>query len=146
MNIQSGKVRGSAPRRKQGGSFGGKLAAAFRIAMILALAGGLANVYIYLNQKIAETEREIRTTRNDIHNTEREIDNLRIRREHFRAWPHIRQAIARFDLKLQPADPRQVRKLVIIPPALAPQVSVASRAPADRESRRTTSSTRWSQR
>ena len=100
----------------------------------------------YLNQKIAETEREIRAARNDIHNTEREIDNLRIRREHFCAWPHIRQAIARFDLKLQPADPRQVRKLVVIPPALAPQVSVASRAPGAGENRRTPSVTRWSQR
>lgn len=141
MNIQSGKMRNPRRTRKNAGSsLGAKLVFAFRITMILAVAGGLANAYIYLNQKISETEREILQTKKMIHDTEREIDNLRIKREALSAWPHIRDSINRFDLKLKAPDPRQVRKLAIIPPAMAGKVAAAI------ENRQAANAARFSQR
>ena len=132
MNIQPGKnkcVRKSRP--VQQGSPGGKLAAVFRFAFVVAAVAGLLNTYIFLNQKITETERAIRRT----HQTEREIAQLRIRREQLSAWPHIRAMIARFDLRLHEAAPGQVSKIAILSPVQAarmPLESVASAAPAVR--------------
>lgn len=129
MNIQSGKVRGGQPRtRNTGSSLGARLAIAFRWAVVLGSAGVLANAYIYLNQKIAETGREIRSAQREIHNTEREIDNLIIRRASLSSWPHIRDSIRRFGLKLKPAEPGQVRRLVVIAPGVASHVASATEA------------------
>ena len=131
MNIQSGKVRGNRPRGKSNGSIGGKLATAFRVTLLLAVVGALVNSYIYLNQKIAETGRAIRVTEKKIHDTERKIANLRVRREQLSAWPHISAQMTRFKLKLAAPDPRQVRKLAILAPGPAPEVSlVAQNTPA----------------
>ncbi len=120
MNIQSGKVRGARPRGKNNGSIGGKLATAFRVTLLLAVIGALVNSYIYLNQKIAETGRTIRLTEKKIHETEREIANLRVRREQLSAWPHISSQMTRFKLTLAAPDPRQVKKLAILAPGPAP--------------------------
>ena len=136
MNIQPGKnkcVRKSRP--VQQGSPGGKLAAVFRFAFVVAAVAGLLNTYIFLNQKITETERAIRRTQRELHQTEREIAQLRIRREQLSAWPHIRAMIARFDLRLHEAAPGQVSKIAILSPVQAarmPLESVASAAPAAR--------------
>ncbi len=120
MNIQSGKVRGAKPRGPGGNSIGGKLATAFRVTLLLVVAGALANGYIYLNQKIAETGRAIRLAEKKIHETEREIANLRVRREQLSAWPHISSQMERFKLKLAAPDPRKVKKLAILAPGPAP--------------------------
>lgn len=136
MNIQPGKtkcVRKARPVRQ--GSPGGKLAAVFRFAFVVAAVAGLLNTYIFLNQKITETERAIRQTRRELHRTEREIAQLRIRKEQLSAWPHIRAMIARFDLRLREAVPGQVSKIAILSPGQAarmPLESVASAAPAAR--------------
>lgn len=134
MNIQPGKtkcVRKARPVHQ--GSPGGKLAAVFRFAFVVAAVAGLLNTYIFLNQKITETERAIRRTQRELHQTEREIAQLRIRKEQLSAWPHIRAMIARFDLRLREAVPGQVSKIAILSPGQAarmPLESVASAAPA----------------
>ncbi len=134
MNIQPGKtkcVRKARPVHQ--GSPGGKLAALFRFAFVVAAVAGLLNTYIFLNQKITETERAIRRTQRELHQTEREIAQLRIRKEQLSAWPHIRAMIARFDLRLREAAPGQVSRIAILSPGQAarmPLESVASAAPA----------------
>ncbi|MBO5763389.1 MAG: hypothetical protein J6R85_05910 [Lentisphaeria bacterium] len=127
MNIQSGKVRSTSARRRQepASSFGRKAAAIFQVVLVLLLIGGLANAYIYLNQKIAETDKKIREVNASIHQVDREIETLRVRREKFTAWPHIRDSIARFNLELRPAENGQVQRLAIIAPSVAPRVSIA---------------------
>ena len=133
MNIQSGRMRTAEYRPGGGGtsSAGRRAAAIVKLVCALALAGGLANAYIFLNQKITETDRAIRQVKREIHQVDRELATLEIRREKFTAWPHIRASIAKYDLKLHQADPGQVRALKLIPPGLAPQMSVAARtAPA----------------
>ena len=105
------------------------------LAGLFAAVAGLLNTYIFLNQKITETERAIRRTQRELHQTEREIAQLRIRREQLSAWPHIRAMIARFDLRLHEAAPGQVSKIAILSPVQAarmPLESVASAAPAVR--------------
>ncbi len=131
MNIQSGNVRKrqSGPVRKSGSSLGIHLAMVCRLGVVLLAAGMLANAYIYLNQKISETGREIRKTELAIHNTGREIDNLVIRKSELSRWPHISSSIKRFGLKLRPAAPGQVRRLVLYAPG------VASRAASVAENR-----------
>lgn len=114
-----------------------KLTLVFQFAVILVMFGVLANGYIYLNQKIAETDREIQRVKTDMHGLDREIDNLRIRREQLCAWPHIRQAIARFSLGLRPADPQQVRRLAIVAQPVNPDLRIASRGAETRMPRRT---------
>ncbi|MBQ4106911.1 MAG: hypothetical protein IJC73_04960 [Lentisphaeria bacterium] len=129
MNIQSGKMRTADSRTgNRQPSVGRRAAAIVKLLCVLVLAGGLANAYIYLTQKITETDREIRKTQHEIHLVDRELDSLRVRREKFTAWPHIRDSIAKYNLKLHLAEPGQIRSLALIPPALAPNVSVASRA------------------
>ena len=139
MNIQSGKVRSTSAARRQAStsSFGRKAAAVFQVVLVLLLIGGLANAYIYLNQKITETDRKIRQVNANIHQVEREIETLRVRREKFTAWPHIRESIARFNLQLRPAENGQVQKLAIIAPAVAPRVSIAEINPPVRSEKRT---------
>jgi len=133
MNIQSGRMRTAEYHSGGSGtpSAGRRAAAIVKLVCALLLAGGLANAYIFLNQKITETARARRQVEREIRQVDRELATLRIRREKFTALPHIRASIAKYDLKLRQAEPGQVQALVLIPPGLAPQVSVAARtAPA----------------
>ncbi len=129
MNIQSGRMRTAEFHSGGSGtlSAGRRAAAIVKLVCALLLAGGLANAYIFLNQKITETARARRQVEREIRQVDRELATLRIRREKFTAWPHIRDSIAKYNLKLRPAEPGQVRALKLIPPGLAPQVSVAAR-------------------
>ncbi len=127
MNIHSGKVRSSqTTSRNKGNSLWSKLAVVFRLAAVLAAVGLLADTYIYLNQKIAETGREIDETRKEIHKTERLIESLVCSRNELTKWPHIRNSIQRFGLKLKPAPPEQVRALVFIAPGMASKVALTA--------------------
>ena len=79
MNIQPGKakcVRKARPARQ--GSLGEKLSAVFRFAFVVGAVAGLLNIYIFLNQKITETERSIRRTQRELHQTERDSISLLI--------------------------------------------------------------------
>lgn len=126
MNIQSGKLRDTRQFRKSSGRpLAARLVFAFEIGAVLLVIAVLLNGYIYLNQKIAETEREIRVSRKLIHDTDREIANLRIRCEQLSAWPHIRDSIARYKLALKAPEPRQVRRLAIIEPEKASRIAAA---------------------
>lgn len=134
MNIQSGRMRTADNRSTGNGpSVGRRAAVIVKLFLVLVMAGGLANAYIYLTQKITETDRAIRQVKHEIHLVDRELATLRIRREKFTAWPYIRSAIAKYNLDLHLANPGQVRALVLIPPGIAPNVSIAVRpAAADR--------------
>ena len=47
-------------------------------ALLAAVLTGLADYYIYLNQKIAETERSIQANRSQLNRTIREIEQLSV--------------------------------------------------------------------
>ena len=128
MNIQSGKVRNMSSRAARHGAsaIGSRLAVFFHTAVFLVCLGVLANGYIYLNQKIAETGRAIRQTKQDLHNIEREIDNLVIQRAALSSWSNISTSIRRFNLPLKPAEARQVRRLIIYAPGDAVRYRTAN--------------------
>ena len=117
MNIQPGKLKNTRkPRAARQGSIGEKLFTVFRFAFIIAAVAGLLNSYIYLNQKITETERAIRSTERELTRTEREIAQLRIHRERLCSRPHINAMIARFHLNLVEPAVGQVSHLALLMP------------------------------
>lgn len=124
MNIQSGTIRNVRPLRPSGSSVLSRLGLVFRMVMIFSVFGGILYSYIKLNQKISETDRKIQAARRGIHDTEREIENLRLRREALAAWPHIRDSIAKYDLKLRQPNAPQVRTMVLRPAAAMRQMAM----------------------
>ena len=116
MNIQSGKFKRESMARynPHGGSIGEKLLTVVKFGLIVIAFAGLLNGYIYLNQKITETERSIQRIQREIERTDREIAQLRISRERLRSWPHIREMIARFDLRLHQPMPGQVTRMAVL--------------------------------
>ncbi|WP_302453519.1 hypothetical protein [Victivallis vadensis] len=109
-------------RTPQHSPVSGKLAMVGKFLFAAAAVAALLNVYIYLNQKIAETQRQIRKTERVLHETAQ----LRIQREQLMAWPHIKNMIARFDLKLHGPNPGQVATMSILTPDQAARIPLES--------------------
>ncbi len=120
MNIQSGKFKNRTRlQQNRTAPIGSMLVTGLKFLFLIAILTGLIDYYIYLNQKIAETERAIQTGRQQLSRTGREIEQLRIHKERLSAWPHIREMIVRFDLKLQEPGPGQVANIAVLSPAQA---------------------------
>ena len=124
MNIQSGKrsPRRSVPASGGGGSLAGKIAAGLKLLLLLAAGAGICNSYIYLNQRISETDREIRRTRVEIDQVSRELVLLRNRCETLSSWSNISARIRQFNLGLRPAEPGQERTIALLTHAQAAAV------------------------
>ncbi|MDD3886479.1 MAG: hypothetical protein PHI35_06390 [Victivallaceae bacterium] len=115
MNIQPGKIKQrTAVRRSSGSNIGTTVSRIGRLALLLLALAGVVNGYIYLNQKINETDTAINRCRVDIDRTGREIELARIRREELRAWPHIRSMMARYNIKLALPKSGQVSRMSIL--------------------------------
>lgn len=120
MNIQPGKLkkqRRSSPHAAS--SLGARLGAVIKFALFLGVIAAFLNIYIYLNQKISETELAIRAAGSRLDWTEREIAQLRIRREELSSWEHIRARIAQFNLGLREPAPGQVGRMALLSPRQA---------------------------
>lgn len=102
-----------------------RVAVVFQVGLLVVCTAFMANTYIYFNQKISETDRTIIRLKAELANVEREIDSYRLQYENYSAWPHIREAIRRFNLPLRPATPDQNRQLAMIPPSVAPSIAIA---------------------
>lgn len=126
MNIQGSNIVERRSVRNSDASRH-RIALVFQVAILVVCAAFMANTYIYFNQKITEADRTILRLKAELANVEREIDSYRLQYEKYSAWPHIREAIRRFNLPLRPALPEQNRKLAMIPPALAPRIAITFR-------------------
>ena len=130
LNIQPGKGKKTrltpSPAARSGNGIGSKIASVFKVAFFIAVVAGISNCYIYLNQKIVETDRKIAAGNKEIHKIERELEGLRIRREKFRAWPHISKMMTVFRLNLRVPQSGQVCKLNVLTPEQAAMVPLAS--------------------
>ena len=117
-NIQPGKGRSaravSQPVRQSGSGLGAKIAVVFKVAFFVAVFAGIINGYIFLNQKIVETDRKIASGNKEIHNIEREIGNLRIHREELRKWSHVSRMMKVFNLDLRLPQSGQICKLTVL--------------------------------
>lgn len=118
MNIQPGKTKKNMSvirsARSTGNGVGTKIATVFRVAFFVAVIAGIVNSYIYLNQKIVETDRMIASGKREIHKVEREIELLRVHREEFRSWKHIRPMMERFGLRMVYPQSGQVCSLTVL--------------------------------
>lgn len=130
MNIQPGILKKQRQCAQNTVSpLGARLAAVFKFALFLGLITVFLNIYIYWNQRISETDHAIRKTTLQLERTEREIAQLRIRREQLSRWEHIRGKIAQFKLGLHEPAPGQVERMALLSPLpseLIPPESVAS--------------------
>jgi len=123
MNIQPGKLKRQRKSiRSAASSLGVRLAAVLKFALFLGVIAAFLNIYIYLNQKISETDLAIRATGSRIDWTEREIAQLRIHREELSRWEHIRVKIAQFNLELREPAPGQVGRMALLSPHQAEMV------------------------
>ena len=120
MNIQPGGTISRRPLPKQEcRQWLGKMWVTVQIfAYVVALAA-ILNGHIWLRQQTTVTERRIRQVRREIVSVQRELENLQIRYATLSSWPHIRERIAHFGLKLHPADPGQVQPIAFLTPAEA---------------------------
>lgn len=132
-NIQPGKgkkSRISSPQTaRPGNRIGTKIAIVFKAAFFIAVFAGIINSYIFLNQKIVETDRKIAAGNKEIHQIDREIERLRIHRETFRSWRHISKMMAVFNLDLRMPQSGQICKLTVLSVEQAAMVPFAYTPP-----------------
>jgi len=72
------------------------------------------NARISFNEKAEGLNREIARTKSKIHQLDREIANLKVRREQLSSWPYISSRINQFKLGLRPAESKQIRRIVLL--------------------------------
>jgi len=133
MNIQPGKLKKQRRSSQHAASsLGARLGAVIKFALFLGVIAAFLNIYIYLNQKISETELAIRKTASRIDWTEREIAQLRIHREELSRWEHIRVKIAQFNLELREPAPGQVNRMALLSPRQAELVPLEAVATVNR--------------
>ncbi len=131
MNIQGSRMVNT---RKTGGKHGKTWIRNLALGAALCIAVmGIANSYVYMNQEISKADRDIRRIRAELGAVEREIDSYQLQYESYSAWPSVREAIARFHLPLAQATPEQCRRLVIVPPSMAPAVALNFQEPLPAE-------------
>ena len=120
MNIQPGGTISRRPLPKQEcRQWLGKMWVTVQIfAYVIALAA-ILNGHIWLRQQTTVTERRIRQVKREINGVQRELENLQIRYAQLSSWPHIRERIAHFGLKLHAAEPGQVRAIAFLTPGEA---------------------------
>ena len=115
MNIQSGQTRTMRNQRNGGvqASLLPKMWAVTKIVCFLVIAAFILNGNIYLRQRIAAAERDIRQTSRRIASTRRELEQLRADYAEFTRWRHISRQIALFKLPLTSPKPGQVREITM---------------------------------
>lgn len=86
------------------------------MVQVIALLAGIFMLYSYsvsLGQKQIVTTRGIARINQEIHELDRELEALRLKRESFTDWPYVRDRIEKYGLNLRPTEPSQRRRLVI---------------------------------
>ena len=126
MNIQPGRMKHSpkGSSARQNPEFGRQFGRMMRMIGILLLAAGVFVLHIYLNQRVAETEREIRSVKLNIRRVSAEMTNLRNRYEERCSPDYIYRQIARFKLDLIPAEPSQMYSMSILPPGQVRNIAI----------------------
>ncbi|MCP3967719.1 MAG: hypothetical protein GY750_00155 [Lentisphaerae bacterium] len=116
MNIQTRNIRPSRRKNRrdaEGLSIGTKLFVVLNVAIALSAVFLIANYRISLNQNISGIEAQSVRYQQKIHDLNREVEALQVRREKLCAWSHIRGRIAQLGLDLRMPDPFQVQRLVV---------------------------------
>ncbi len=84
---------------------------ALPVIIMFVLIFAAFNLRISFNQKAEQANRDIARARSRIHQLDREIANLKNRKEELSSWPKIRSKIIRYRLGLREANPNQVFRI-----------------------------------
>lgn len=115
MNIQAINMK-STKRRRQAASkatFASKIYVVGGFLLIFGVVAFCFNYRTWLNRNIARIDKKTSTYRRKIHELDREIEDLRIRKESLSSWAHIQNKIMFFDLDLRLPRPAQTQKMVV---------------------------------
>ena len=123
MNVHSGRQRLSSRTAsvRKDPAFGIQLFRLGSIMFFLLLIASVLFVHIYMNQRIAETEREIKSIKLNISRVNIELSNLSNLYEQNCSFEYIRRQMNRFGLNLIVPEPGQVTRMAILSPAQARQ-------------------------
>jgi cell division protein FtsB len=115
MNIQARSLKLNRSRKKNNTrqELGAKLGFVFTIILVMGAFFLIANYRISLNQNVAALDRESDKIVQQIAQLDREIENLRVKKEKLSSWPHIKDRIQKFNLALRMPEPFQVQSLKI---------------------------------
>jgi hypothetical protein len=118
MNIQARSLKLKNTRKKidTRQEWGRKLGFVFSLILVMGAFFLIANYRISLNQNVAALDRESDKIVRQIAQLDREIENLRLKKEKLSSWPHIKERIQKFNLALRMPEPFQVQTLKINDP------------------------------
>ena len=115
MNIQAINLK-STKRRRQAtakATFAGKIYIVAGFLLIFVIVAFCLNYRTWLNKNIARIDKQTAYYRRKIHDIDREIEDLRIRKESLSNWTHIQDRITVLKLNLRLARPAQFQALVV---------------------------------
>lgn len=104
-----------------------------KIILICLCISGTAVCRVLFNQKTEELNKEATQIRMKIVHMNREIANLKIKKEELSAWPYISRRITQYNLGLRPADPKQVTHTKIVDIPLSNRFKVVDRNTSSEE-------------
>lgn len=115
MNIQAINLKSTRRRRHAAAkaTVAGKIYIVGAVVLVFAALAGILNYRTWLNKNIAQIDEQTSYYRQKIHDLDREIEDLRIRRESLSDWTHIRNRITFLKLNLRTARPAQFQALVV---------------------------------
>ena len=114
MNIQAINMK-STKRRRQAAkaTFASKFYIVGGFLLIFSVVAFCLNYRTWLNRNIARIDKQTSAYRSKIHELDREIEALRIRKESLCSWSHVQNKIAYFSLDLRLPRPAQTQMLVV---------------------------------
>lgn len=115
MNIQAINLKSTRRRRKAEAKATviGKIYVVGALLLLFAAVAGILNYRTWLNTNIANIDKQTTAYRKKIHDLNREIEDLRIRKESLSNWKHISRRVKILNLELRLPSPAQLQKLVI---------------------------------
>ena len=115
MNIQAINLK-STKRRRQAAvkaTAAGKIYTVGAFLLIFGLVALILNTRTWLNKNIARIDKETLAYQRKNNELDREIENLRIRKESLSNWAHIQSRITALKLNLRLPASEQFQKLVV---------------------------------
>lgn len=115
MNIQAINLK-STRRRRQAtvkATFASKIYIVGGFLLVFGVVAFCLNYRTWLNKNIARIDKEAVAYRQKIHQLNREIEDLRIRKESLSSWTHIQNRITVLKLDLRLPRPAQTQRLVV---------------------------------
>ncbi|MBU8901393.1 MAG: hypothetical protein KOO69_01500 [Victivallales bacterium] len=115
MNIQAINLK-STNRRRQAATkatFTSKMSVVMGFVLVFGLFAACLNYRTWLNRNIARIDKETSAYRRKIHELNREIEDLRIRKESLSSWSHIQNRIRVLRLDLRLPRSIQTQNLVV---------------------------------